>query len=63
MIKAFADQVLLFNDTVNGAQKARVILRAVNLLELEALLEKGHAAKGHREELARKYAFGVNTSP
>ncbi|MBK5938305.1 McrC family protein [Halochromatium roseum] len=62
-LSTVADQIVHFNDTVAGTPKARVILRAVNLLELAVLLEKGHAAKGHREELARKYAFGVNTSP
>jgi hypothetical protein len=47
---------VLFNDTLAGAPKARVILRAVNLLALVDVLGKGYGqqAKRHRKRLARQ---------
>ncbi|MBK1620173.1 hypothetical protein CKO42_17345 [Lamprobacter modestohalophilus] len=61
---AVGDQIVLFNDTLVGAPKARVILRAVNLLALVDVLGKGSGqqAKRHRERLARQYVFGAETS-
>lgn len=59
------DQVVLFNDVVRGASKARVVLRAVNLLELDNSLASGseyasgypsgYEAKRNRERLAHRY--------
>jgi len=54
------DQVVVFNDVLRGMPKARVILRAVNLLQVRELLGRAatRAAERERQELARQWVFG-----
>ncbi|MXQ11259.1 McrC family protein [Microvirga makkahensis] len=53
------EQAIQFNDPRYGTERARVILRPVNLLELKEALEMNGAAGLHtRRSLARKLTFG-----
>jgi 5-methylcytosine-specific restriction enzyme subunit McrC len=55
-----ADQVLWFKDPVLGRVRAEVVLRPVNLLELERVVRprQGALAAWHRREYARALVFG-----
>ena len=54
------DQTIVLNEPVDGTEKARIVLRPVELLELEGLVTASPSANRDREcaALARRLAFG-----
>ena len=53
---AASEQTIVIQEPVRGGERARVILRAVNLLRLDEL-RAGPAAQPQRAELARQLAL------
>ena len=54
------DQTIVLNEPVDGAEKARIVLRPVELLELERLVSASPSVRREREcaALARRLVFG-----
>jgi 5-methylcytosine-specific restriction enzyme subunit McrC len=54
------DQIVLLRDPIAGRKRAEIVLRAVNLLEMERLLRprQGAAARWKRKEVAEALVFG-----
>ena len=54
------DQTIVLNEPLGGAEKARIVLRPVELLELEGLVSASRSTNRDREcaALARRLAFG-----
>jgi hypothetical protein len=58
---AAREQTIIFHEPIYGASEAKVILRPLNLLNLDELLRAGanEHARGERNALARRLAFGI----
>jgi len=53
-----SEQVLCINDPVQGCEQGRVVLRPVNLLELEGLIRQGRGGTQQRSALAERLVYG-----
>lgn len=56
-----SEQVLCINDPFQGHQQGRVVLRPVNLLELERLIRQGRAGVAQRSAMADRLAYGTTS--
>ncbi len=54
-----SEQILCIKDPVQGGEQGRVVLRPVNLLELERLIRLGRGAIPQRSALAEVLAYGA----
>jgi 5-methylcytosine-specific restriction enzyme subunit McrC len=62
LLASAVDQVVLLKDPVFGHKRAEVVVRPVNLRELEALIRprQGAGVVRKRQEFAHRLAFGAN---
>ena len=59
------DQIVLLRDPISGRKRAEVVLRPVNLLEMEKLIRprQGAVARRKRQEVAEALVFGSKPGP
>jgi 5-methylcytosine-specific restriction enzyme subunit McrC len=57
---AATDQILMLKDPISATKRAEIVLRPVNLLEMERLvrLRRNHAVRRQREDFAETLVFG-----
>ncbi|HEY8751021.1 MAG TPA: hypothetical protein VIM11_23755 [Tepidisphaeraceae bacterium] len=61
--RAAREQAILIRDPLLARQQAQVILRPINLIDLDEMIRGGSAARRQRMELTRRLAFGEEVAP